>query len=270
MPELPEVETTCQGIKPVIVGGILNKVILHETRLRWPIPKCLEKLKNITIIDVTRRAKYILISTCSGTLIIHLGMSGRLNIVPKDTPLKKHDHAVFIFNTGMSLRYNDPRRFGAILWTSEDPNQHSLLKKLGPEPFAKEFQAKYLFNKSRKVKITIKQYIMDASIVVGVGNIYANEALFFAQISPLRKAHSLTLIECKSLVSSIREILKKAIIAGGTTLRDFLAPSGNPGYFSQELLVYGREGMACVNCSKILSSIRIGQRATVYCGICQN
>lgn len=269
MPELPEVETTCQAIKSVITGQVIHKIILREPRLRWPVPLSLTKLKSATIISVTRRAKYLLLTTHLGTLIIHLGMSGRLNIATLKQPHQKHDHADIVLTNGHILRYTDPRRFGAILWTTTDPLQHPLLKHLGPEPFSNEFKANYLFSRSQKMKTCIKQLIMNAKIVVGVGNIYANEALFTACISPLRKSHSLTMIECQALVKAIRKVLRKAIAAGGTTLKDFLDPTGNPGYFSQELKVYGREHQNCLTCKIQLSSIKIAGRATVYCHSCQ-
>ncbi len=270
MPELPEVEITRLGIQAHIEGQILEKIVIRESRLRWPVPSTLKKLKNITILKVSRRAKYIFIITNQGTIIIHLGMSGRLSILKSNVPSKKHDHIDFIFKNKTVIRYTDPRRFGAVLWTTENPEQHPLLAKLGPEPLSKKFTAKYLYQKTQKKLIMIKQLIMNQEIVVGIGNIYANEALFTARLSPTRKCNSLTEVECERLVDELQSVLKKAIQQGGTTLRDFLTPEGKLGYFVQQLLVYGREGEDCVQCKNILISQRINQRSTVYCKTCQN
>jgi len=269
MPELPEVETTCREIEPVILNQELNRVIVRQSQLRWPIPNALCKLKNVRIKSVTRRAKYILIQTTKGTIIIHLGMSGILCALDTPLPPQKHDHVDIIMKNQTYLRYTDPRRFGAILWTVEEPLQHKLLINLGPEPFSESFNANYLFCIAKEKKIMVKKFIMDQSVVVGIGNIYANEALFMAKILPSRLSNSLTEVECQRLIKEIGNILKKAILKGGTTLRNFLSPNGKPGYFIQELFVYGREGEECKHCDHILEGVRINQRATVFCPKCQ-
>jgi formamidopyrimidine-DNA glycosylase len=269
MPELPEVETTCRGIRDATIGKKIKKIVIRHSQLRWPVPKVLENLSNLKIVQVERRAKYILLTTLQGTLIIHLGMTGRLAVVNGKVPFKKHDHVDFILNNDTLMRYTDHRRFGTILWTTDDPLKHTLLVKLGPEPFSNRFNAAYLFNIAAQRKINIKQLIMDQHVVVGVGNIYANEALFAAKISPLKEAKTLTLPECKTLVTAIRKILNAAIKQGGTTLRDFLSSQEKPGYFVQKLKVYGREGLNCLHCENPLDSARLGQRATVFCLHCQ-
>jgi formamidopyrimidine-DNA glycosylase len=269
MPELPEVETTCRGIETAIVDETILNIKIRESRLRWPVSQELFKLKKEKIISVERRAKYILLRCSSGTIIIHLGMSGRLCVLEEGSKHQKHDHVDFILDNGKLLRFTDHRRFGSILWTEEDPFQHSLLVNLGPEPLSKTFNANYLFARTRNKKQAIKLLIMDQRVVVGVGNIYANEALFSAKILPDRPSTSLTLAECDLLVKMIKQTLKQAILQGGTTLRDFLSPTGKKGYFVQKLLVYGREGESCLSCKTLLSSSRIGQRATVFCLGCQ-
>ncbi|MDB6096930.1 MAG: mutM [Francisellaceae bacterium] len=270
MPELPEVETTCRAIRKFIVGARIDKIIIRQAKLRWPIPLNLHLLlKNQKIIKIERRAKYILIQTENGALIIHLGMSGRLSIYPINQPLLKHDHVDFILNNNTILRYNDPRRFGLILWTAKPLLNHPLLSKLGFEPFDKKLSAHILFNIASKKKIPIKQFIMDPKIIVGVGNIYATESLFYAKILPLRPANSLSLEEFETLLFHIKKIFKSAIKKGGTTLKDFIAPDGKLGYFVNELLVYGRANQNCKNCGTILKLITIQQRSTVYCDVCQ-
>ncbi len=269
MPELPEVETTCRGIEKVVFGASIRHILIRESRLRWPLSKELLHLKNEKIHAVERRAKYILLRCSKGTIIIHLGMSGRLCIMPDKMEPKKHDHVDFILNNQKLLRYSDPRRFGSILWATGNPLEHFLLANLGPEPLSNSFNAKYLFAHTQNKKKAIKLLIMDQQIVVGVGNIYANEALFAAKILPARSSSSLSLSECEALVKGIQKILKKAILQGGTTLRDFLSPRGKQGYFVQKLFVYGREGQNCLNCNTLLSASRIGQRATVFCTKCQ-
>lgn len=269
MPELPEVEITCQGVRAASLRRRINQIIIRESQLRWPVPSELSHLKAAKIIAVERRAKYILIRTPQGTLIIHLGMSGRLRALTQALPREKHDHLDFILDNGGLLRYTDPRRFGAVLWTTEEPNLHPLLFKLGVEPLSRSFNGKYLFEKSRHKNVLIKQLIMDQRVVVGVGNIYANEALFAAGILPTRKAQSLSENECYHLATQIRAVLRQAILQGGTTLRDFLSPSGKPGYFWQKLLVYGREAQPCLCCKALLQSRRIAQRSTVFCKVCQ-
>ncbi len=270
MPELPEVETTRRGIEPHLQAHKVTEVIIRRSKLRWPIPtEITRRLVGQSFTAIQRRAKYLLLETPVGTLIIHLGMSGRLRINPLDTPLNKHDHVDILLSNNSLLRYTDPRRFGAILWTEQDPHLHPLLKNLGPEPLSAQFNAAYLFKYSRKRQLNIKQLLMDSKAVVGVGNIYANEALFQSGIHPLKPAKELDKVACTKLVSAVKAILKKAIAAGGTTLKDFISADGKPGYFKQELLVYGRENQACLTCHENLKRIVIGQRATVFCEGCQ-
>lgn len=270
MPELPEVETTCRGITPHILNESVLKVIIRAPKLRWPIPKSIAKLlPKQKVISIERRAKYILIKFKIGTLIIHLGMSGRLQILSKQTPAQKHDHVDIIFSNGVCMRYTDPRRFGCILWTIDSPMEHKLLCNLGPEPFTKEFTGKYLYKLSQKRAIPVKNFIMDNKIVVGAGNIYANEALFAAKLDPRSPAKTISEVQYTLLVKHIKRILKKSIAKGGTTLKDFRDTSGKPGYFSQSLLVYGRNGEACVDCETQIEIVQIGQRSTFFCPSCQ-
>jgi len=270
MPELPEVETTRKGIAPHIENNIITKVIVRNRNLRWPVPKGLNtKLTLQKINSVTRRAKYLLINTDIGTLIIHLGMSGSLRILPIDESLDKHDHFELQFKDGICLRLRDPRRFGCVLWTKDDPLKHERLINLGPEPLDKIFNAELLFKKSRKRKTAIKQFIMDAKIVVGVGNIYASESLFLAKINPKRLAGKLTKKQSVDLAAAIKNILTQAIKQGGTTLKDFRSSDGKPGYFQQKLKVYDRKEEACVVCNKPIKQITLGQRSTFYCSYCQ-
>lgn len=270
MPELPEVETTRSGIAPHITNNTITNVIVRNRNLRWPIPKGLKsKLLDQKIISVTRRAKYLLIETEAGTLILHLGMSGSLRIIPKNETVEKHDHFELQFKDGICLRLRDPRRFGAVLWTKDDPTQHKLLINLGPEPLDKTFIADLLFEKSRKRKTTIKQFIMDAKIVVGVGNIYASESLFLAGIKPIRLAGKISKQNAQDLTAAIKKILRQAIKQGGTTLKDFTSSTGKAGYFQQKLKVYGRENEPCHKCKKPIKQITLGQRSTFYCSNCQ-
>lgn len=269
MPELPEVETSRRGILPYVKGQVVGAVVIRKALLRWPIPADLpQRLVNQSILDVTRRGKYLMLHTNKGCLLIHLGMSGHLRILPSGHPFQKHDHVDILFRTGQCLRFTDPRRFGAILWAT-DPNQHPLLAKLGVEPLSRQFTADYLFQYSRKRTLTIKEFIMDSHIVVGVGNIYTNEALFSAGIHPQRAAGRISLQRYQQLVIAIKVILKKAIQRGGTTLRDFQNSAGKPGYFQQHLQIYGRQGLACLQCKDILREIRLSQRSSVYCPTCQ-
>ena len=271
MPELPEVETTCRGIAPHLIGKKIDRLVINNASLRWPVPKTLKKILPDQIISsVTRRAKYLLIALDSGTLIVHLGMSGSLRLAPPDEARLKHDHVELYLDNGLCLRYCDPRRFGSWLWTTDDPDQHSLLINLGPEPLGKAFSAKYLLAQLQNRKQAIKTLIMDSHLVVGVGNIYANEALFMSGIHPQRSGSSITLAECTLLVSQIKKILTHAIRRGGTTLRNFVGGDGKPGYFAQELMVYGHGGEACKRCQATLLEIRLGQRTTVFCSTCQH
>ena len=269
MPELPEVETTRRGIAPYLLNQTVTNVIVRQGQLRWPVPANLSEIIGSKIESVQRRAKYLLLETSAGTAILHLGMSGSLRVVDAGTPPEKHDHIDFILSNGKVLRLRDPRRFGAVLWTHQDPLKHKLLRSLGPEPLSDDFNVDYLYQKSRGRSVSIKQFIMNAHIVVGVGNIYACEALFRARISPLHKAGRVSKERYARLVDSIKAVLKEAIEAGGTTLRDFVQVAGNPGYFKQKLYVYGREGKPCLVCGTPIRKIKQGQRSTYYCVKCQ-
>ncbi len=270
MPELPEVETIKRGIASNLEGETIKSVIVRNKKLRWPIPDILSTiLPNQSIISVQRRGKYLLCECTKGHILIHLGMSGNLQIMPHDTELKKHDHVDIIFTNGLCLRYNDPRRFGCILWTEEPILEHKLLANLGPEPLAETFNGKYLYDRAKKRRVVVKNFIMDSHVVVGVGNIYANEALFAARIHPERAVNKISLVEYKRLAEVIKRILQVAIKMGGTTLRDFTDSSGKPGYFKQVLQVYGKAGKICEQCGTIIHTKKIGQRATYYCPICQ-
>jgi formamidopyrimidine-DNA glycosylase len=269
MPELPEVETSRRGIEPFLVGERIDKVIVREKRLRWPVRADVAKqLTNQIVNSVTRRAKYLLINTSNGSAMIHLGMSGSVYIVDRDTPAGVHEHFDFDLTSGKTLRYRDPRRFGSLHWT-KNPEQHKLIKSLGPEPLGDEFSGEYLWQRSRGRKVAIKQFIMNANVVVGVGNIYASEALFLAGISPLRAAGRVARQRYDVLADVIRQVLLQAIEAGGTTLRDFYGGDGEAGYFQQELVVYGREDQPCVTCKQPVSAVVQGQRSTFYCKNCQ-
>ncbi|MBX2808773.1 MAG: bifunctional DNA-formamidopyrimidine glycosylase/DNA-(apurinic or apyrimidinic site) lyase [Cellvibrionaceae bacterium] len=270
MPELPEVETTRRGISPHIEGKRVRSVTVRQTQLRWPIADDLaQQLHNRKLQAIQRRGKYLLFKFTHGWLLIHLGMSGSLRITQTDSPPKKHDHVDISFSAGLCLRFHDPRRFGAILWSQEPPEQHRLIAHLGPEPLSASFTEDHLFTASRKRNKTVKALIMDSRIVVGVGNIYANEALFAAGIRPTRPAARLTRKNCARLTYEIRRILQGAITQGGTTLRDFVGGDGKPGYFAQRLKVYGRAGKSCEVCGNTLKEIRQAQRTSVYCCHCQ-
>lgn len=271
MPELPEVETTLRGIKPHLEQQEIRYITVRHSQLRWPIPADIAvKLSGQKITQLRRRGKYLLLTLSCGTLILHLGMSGRLKILQEPAPPpQKHDHVDIGFANGVLLRFTDPRRFGAILWYGGDPSQHALLKNLGPEPLERNFSGQYLWQLARSRKLPIKSFIMDAKVVVGVGNIYANEALFLAGIHPLAPAASLSLAQYHELVATIKTVLRQAIKQGGTTLKDFYNSEGKPGYFATQLTVYGREGLPCLRCKTLLQSLRIAQRSTVYCPQCQ-
>lgn len=272
MPELPEVETTLRGIQPHIAGKKVKQVIVRQNKLRWLIPHALsDTLSQQTVQECTRRAKYLLIRFEAGVLIIHLGMSGSLRIfqsawVPEAS---KHDHVDFIFDDETVMRYHDPRKFGAILWFNGVAEHHDLLAQLGPEPLHSDFHAGYLMEKLKKQSRAIKTALMDNTIVVGVGNIYANESLFHAGILPERPARSLSLDECKALVQAIQQVLQRAIETGGSTLKDFVNSDGKSGYFQQEYKVYGRNGQSCDDCGNEIEKKIIGQRGTFYCRHCQ-
>lgn len=270
MPELPEVETTLRGIQPHIENQKITAITVRHYGLRWPVPKNIHLLlRRQTIKQLERRGKYILIKIEKGTVILHLGMSGSLRILLHPLLAGKHDHIDITFENKKLLRFTDPRRFGAFLWTEEDPNLHPLLKNLGPEPLSKNFSGVYLWQQSKRRKISIKKLIMDNKIVTGVGNIYAAEALFAANIHPEAIACTLSEERLTKLVTSIKTILKAAIKKGGTTLKDFMKSDGKPGYFAFHLKVYGRAGLPCSHCQTILREKRLGQRSTVYCPLCQ-
>lgn len=269
MPELPEVETSRRGIAPWLEGMRVSKVIVRERRLRWPVPAAVDrKLPGQVIHSIRRRAKYLLFDTDAGTMLLHLGMSGSVRIIDQDEPAAKHDHVDIVIEDGKALRFRDPRRFGSMLWT-KDAGKHPLLRNLGPEPLGEEFDGYYLWQAARGRRISIKQFIMNAAIVVGVGNIYASESLFLAGIHPMRRADRIARPRMLLLANSIRSILQQAINAGGTTLRDFYGGDGEPGYFSQQLEVYAREGEPCRRCKTHLSAVVLGQRSTFYCKSCQ-
>jgi formamidopyrimidine-DNA glycosylase len=271
MPELPEVETVRRGITPILLNQCIKSITIRQPKLRYPIPSHLTKtLPGLHIHSIKRRSKYLLLETELGHLIIHLGMSGRIHTLDSQTPTVKHDHVDIHFTNGICLRYHDPRRFGMILWTPEDPKQHSLLCRLGPEPLTKKFDGDHLFKQSQKRHISVKQFIMDSKVVVGVGNIYASESLFQAGISPKKPANKISKLRYELLADHIKTVLKKAIKAGGTTLKDFSTVDGNPGYFQQELFVYGRDNQNCLNCENKIKKITQAQRSTFYCPNCQH
>lgn len=270
MPELPEVETTRRGIEPHLRGNTITRLVVRQPRLRWPIPADLgAALTGSAIERVERRAKYLLVPFAHGTLIMHLGMSGSLRLVPIGQPAEKHDHVDIELSSGQLLRYTDPRRFGAILWQASGEPGHPLLENLGPEPLTDAFDGDYLFQRSRRRNVPVKSFLMDGHVVVGVGNIYANEALFSAGIRPDRSAGKISRERYVRLVDEVKRVLARSIKQGGTTLRNFVGGDGKPGYFRQQLLVYGRGGEACRQCEAILVEVRLGQRSTVYCRRCQ-
>jgi formamidopyrimidine-DNA glycosylase len=269
MPELPEVETTRRGIAPHLVGQRVREVVVRTRKLRWPVPPSLvEGLRGQRIAAVGRRAKYLLIEAETGTAIVHLGMSGSLRVLPRDAPLRPHDHLDLVLDSRRVLRFNDPRRFGCWLWQPAG-QQHRALANLGPEPFEEAFGGDWLWRASRGRRAPVKAFLMDQRIVVGVGNIYAAEALFHAGIDPRRAAGRIARERYARLADAVRRVLAHAIQRGGTTLRDFLAPDGAPGYFEQELFVYGRAGQPCKACGTRLRAAVIGQRASVWCPSCQ-
>ena len=270
MPELPEVETVRCGIAPHLLGQTIAQVVIRQPRLRWLVPEDLAvQLPGQTVRRVERRAKYLLLRAETGTVILHLGMTGRLRILPVAASLQKHDHVDLVLTNGQCLRFNDPRRFGALLWTTEPPEQHPLLAALGPEPLDDAFSGADLHRRARGRTLAVKPFIMDHHVVVGVGNIYASESLFAAGIHPLRPAGQVTLSEYERLATAIRDILSEAIRQGGTTLRDFVGGEGEPGYFQQALRVYDRRLLSCTVCGEPIQHCRVGQRATYYCPRCQ-
>jgi len=270
MPELPEVETTRRGIAPHTTGRTVARVLVRQPRLRWPVPSTLiEQLPGQAIASVGRRGKYLLLETAAGTALVHLGMSGSLRLVEADTPPGTHDHVDIVFADGRALRFRDPRRFGSLLWTTRPSQEHPLLRDLGPEPLDGDFSGDYLSAAASGRSVAVKHFIMNSHVVVGVGNIYANEALFLAGIHPRRAAGRIGRDRYHKLAAAIRRVLNESIAAGGTTLRDFINGVGEPGYFAIQLRVYGRRGEACPGCSQPIREIRQGQRSTFYCPACQ-
>jgi formamidopyrimidine-DNA glycosylase len=270
MPELPEVETTLRGIAPHLQGRRIATVTVREPRLRWPIPSALAtSAAGQRITGARRRAKYLVIDLERGSLILHLGMSGSLRVLDSDEPVKLHDHVDIVLDSGLALRFNDPRRFGSVLWTVDDPFTHPLLARLAPEPLEPAFDARYLIAAARGRKVSIKQLLMNGQVVVGVGNIYASEALFRARIRPTRAAGRLTARELTKLVRAVKAVLTLAIRTGGTTLRDYVGADGSPGYFRQKLYVYERKGKPCRVCRTPIRQVVQGQRSTYYCPRCQ-
>jgi formamidopyrimidine-DNA glycosylase len=270
LPELPEVETTRRGLDPHAHGQRIAALKLYDRRLRWPIPPSLPRtLAGQRILATGRRAKYLLLHLDSGTLIVHLGMSGNLRVLPAAAPRLAHDHFDLVLGSGTALRFNDPRRFGSLHFTRGDPQRHRLLAHLAPEPFDREFDGAYLWRITRRRRLAVKQLLMNSRLVVGVGNIYASEALFRARLRPRRAARSLSRAECARLARAVRAVLSQAIRAGGTTLRDYLRADGSPGYFRQRLYVYERAGRPCRRCGAAVRAIAQGQRSTYYCPSCQ-
>lgn len=268
MPELPEVETSRRGIEPHLVGNTIQYAVVRNSRLRWPVSEQILRLADEPVFSVQRRAKYLLLELKHGWIIIHLGMSGSLRILTDYIPEQKHDHVDLVMADKKILRYTDPRRFGAWLWT-DNLADCSVLSHLGPEPLSEDFNSDYLYALAQKKKTAIKPWLMDNKIVVGVGNIYANEALFAAHISPERMVNSLSRNEINQLVLQIKRVLQHSIEQGGTTLKDFLQSDGKPGYFAQELFVYGKKGEPCSICGHLIESIKQGQRTTFFCRHCQ-
>jgi formamidopyrimidine-DNA glycosylase len=269
VPELPEVETTRRGIEPHVVGKRIARLLVHDRRLRWPVDAQISSVvAGRSIRSAGRRAKYLLLETDAGTLILHLGMSGSLRVLPASTPRIAHDHVDIELDSGQTLRFNDPRRFGS-LFLSADPASHPLLKHLAPEPLEAEFDGAYLYRITRRRSVAIKQLLMNSRLVVGVGNIYASEALFRARIRPRRQARSLKLQECARLARAIKATLSLAVMVGGTTLRDYVGADGNPGYFRQKLYVYERASKPCRVCRHVVRQFTQGQRSTYWCAHCQ-
>ena len=270
MPELPEVETTRRGLAPVLKGQRIARVVVRDRRLRWRLPAGFEDaLTGRRIGAVGRRGKYLLIGTDAGTLLVHLGMSGSLRVVDPALPPVAHDHVDLVLSSGRCVRFNDPRRFGCLVVVSGDPLLHPLLRGLGPEPLSDAFDANYLYARTRRRRVAIKQLLMNAAVVVGVGNIYANEALFRARLRPQRAAGRLTRPEAARLVGAVKRVLGAAIKVGGTTLRDYVNADGMPGYFRQKLYVYERAGQPCRVCHTPIRQRVQGQRSTYWCPTCQ-
>lgn len=278
MPELPEVETTLRGIEPFLTGHSIAEIIVRNTNLRWPVPAEIHQAHGLRVTGCRRRAKYLLIelgrdqshsASPAGGLLVHLGMSGSLRICNAHDAPRKHDHVDILVDGAVCVRYNDPRRFGVITWWDPPAEGHKLLKELGPEPLSADFSGEHLWQISRGRRNAVKNFIMDGKIVVGVGNIYASEALYMAGIHPARQAGRISPERYDALAAAIRDVLQRAIRRGGTTLRDFQNPEGSPGYFARELLVYEREGLPCFQCNAPVRRKVIGQRSSYYCPRCQ-
>ena len=271
MPELPEVETVRRGLSLQLTGTYIRKIIVRQRQLRYPVDKGLQrKIKGQCIKAIERRAKYLLIKLEYGCLICHLGMSGSLHILDNAQAAGPHDHIDIYVDDQRIVRFCDPRKFGSLLWTTKDPMQHKLLRYLGPEPLAGDFNGEYLYKLSQGRKLAVKNFLMDSRVVVGVGNIYANEALFKARVHPARAAGKIARRRYESIVEAVRTTLRSAIRKGGTTLRNFVAEDGKPGYFKQALNVYQRTGEACTSCQAPIRRRYIGQRSTFYCPRCQH
>ena len=270
MPELPEVETIRRGLAPILAGRRITQVTVRHRGLRWPVSQALEQqIEGRTVRSVNRRGKYLLLGCDAGTLIVHLGMSGSLCVVAGSIPPGRHDHLDAVLNDGRVLRFNDPRRFGSLHWVEGDPLAHPLLAPLGPEPLEPGFDGEWLFRTAHGRKAAIKHVLMDSHLLAGIGNIYANEALFQAGIHPGRSAGRLSLARYRLLAQALTDVLQRALDAGGSTLRNFVDATGAPGYFQQQYGVYGRNGKPCRNCGAAIRAVRQGQRSTFYCPRCQ-
>lgn len=278
MPELPEVETTLRGITPALLNHTIADITVRNPALRIPVDDRINAALGRSICGLRRRAKYLLIDTAAdrgprdgfeGGLMVHLGMSGSLRICPADAPVRKHDHVDVVLDNDIVLRFNDPRRFGIFTWWDAPDHAHPLIRNLGPEPLGDDFSGAYLYRRSRGLRVAVKNFLMNAQVVVGVGNIYASEALHLAGIHPARAAGRISEKRYGSLVETTRDVLNKAIRQGGTTLRDFTAPDSQPGYFAQELQVYDRAGAPCYRCGAPIRKRVIGQRSSYYCLGCQ-
>lgn len=269
MPELPEVEITRRGIEPFVIGQQITSIVVRESRMRWPVPESLARIvPGLMVQKVRRRAKYLIIELGKGSLIIHLGMSGSLRVLETQTPPRPHDHIDIVFGNQL-LRLRDPRRFGCVLWQTGEAEEHPLLRNLGIEPLGPEFCGEYLYRATRHRKVAIKQFLMNQSVVVGVGNIYASESLFRAAIKPTKQAGRLSRAGCDALAGEVVNTLQDSLRAGGSTLRDFVQSNGDSGYFQLQTFVYGRAGMECRKCSSPIRELRQGQRSTFYCHTCQ-
>ena len=269
MPELPEVEVSRMGVAPHLESHTITKVVVRQRQLRWPVPDDIQQAIGHKITSVTRRAKYLFLNTEVGSIVLHLGMSGRLRVVQHRSATVKHDHIDIVIENGLCLRLNDARRFGACLWQAAEAPPLALLENLGPEPLTEAFDDELLFRQSRGKSVAIKNFIMSNQVVVGVGNIYANEALFLSGIDPRRAAGKVSKQRYRRLTDNIKRVLASAIEQGGTTLKDFTQADGNPGYFKQHLRVYGRAGDDCETCGTTIKSVVIGQRNTFFCPDCQ-